>query len=216
MMQSSASSATAASAAAHSTDPAAAGTLDSATMAKTVASGGVNTSSSSTGSTVASANSIGGSSGTGRGSSLVIPESLNVVLHGYQRKLKTNKKKYFVVYGDLPEKFARLEYFDSEKKFKQSFTKNGNGCEGTGAKRSIQLRSCFNINKRHDIKKHIISLYTKDDCFNIFFESEEEMTRWLRTLLRLQRGEDPEGEPTEPKPLFGLVVAFEISSLRIF
>ncbi|XP_035915368.1 mucin-19 isoform X5 [Anopheles stephensi] len=141
-------------------------------------------------------------SGTGRsggGSTLVIPEVLNVVLHGYQRKLKTNKKKYFVVYGDRPGKPARLEYFDSEKKFKQSFMKGG-GCEGPSAKRSISLRSCFNINKRHDSKKHIIALFTKDDCFCIVFESENEMTRWLRILLRLQRGEESEGDP--PRPTF--------------
>ncbi|XP_049278626.1 pneumococcal serine-rich repeat protein isoform X3 [Anopheles funestus] len=140
-----------------------------------------------------------GSSGPGRSSSLVIPEALNVVLHGYQRKLKTNKKKYFVVYGDRPGLPARLEYFDNEKKFKQSFLKSGN-CEGPTPKRSIALRSCFNINKRHDTKKHIIALYTKDDCFCIVFESEDELNRWLRTLLRLQRGEESEGDP--PKPTF--------------
>ncbi|XP_052897580.1 serine-rich adhesin for platelets [Anopheles moucheti] len=140
-----------------------------------------------------------GSAGASRGSTLVIPEALNVVLHGYQRKQKTNKKKYFVVYGDRPGLPARLEYFDSEKKFKQSFLKSGN-CEGPTPKRSIALRSCFNINKRHETKKHIIALYTKDDCFCILFESEDELNRWLRTLLRLQRGEESEGDP--PKPTF--------------
>ncbi|XP_053662016.1 pneumococcal serine-rich repeat protein [Anopheles marshallii] len=140
-----------------------------------------------------------GSSGASRGSTLVIPEALNVVLHGYQRKQKTNKKKYFVVYGDRPGLPARLEYFDSEKKFKQSFLKSGN-CEGPTPKRSIVLRSCFNINKRHETKKHVITLYTKDDYFCILFESEDELNRWLRTLLRLQRGEESEGDP--PKPSF--------------
>ncbi|XP_053694645.1 insulin receptor substrate 1 [Sabethes cyaneus] len=126
----------------------------------------------------------------------MIPTELNVVLHGYHRKLKTNKKKYFVVYGDTPEKNARLEYFDSEKKFKQSWLKSSS----VQAKRSIVLRSCFNINKRHDTKKHVIALYTKDDCFCIVFDSEEELNRWLRTLLSLQRGEESEGEP--PRPTF--------------
>ncbi|XP_055548984.1 mucin-5AC isoform X2 [Wyeomyia smithii] len=126
----------------------------------------------------------------------MIPTELNVVLHGYHRKLKTNKKKYFVVYGDTPEKSARLEYFDSEKKFKQSWLKSSS----VQAKRSIVLRSCFNINKRHDTKKHVIALYTKDDCFCIVFDSEDELNRWLRTLLSLQRGEESEGEP--PRPTF--------------
>uniref|UniRef100_A0A182V2Z5 PH domain-containing protein n=1 Tax=Anopheles merus TaxID=30066 RepID=A0A182V2Z5_ANOME len=140
-------------------------------------------------------------SGAGRASSLIIPKALNVVLHGYHRKHKTNKKKYFVVYGDVPGKAARLEYFDSEKKFKQSFQKGNAGCDGgTQPKRTIVLRTCFNINKRHDLKKQIISLYTKDDSFCIVFESEEELNLWLRTLLRLQRGEDSEGDP--PRPTF--------------
>ncbi|XP_050084402.1 mucin-12 isoform X3 [Anopheles aquasalis] len=145
---------------------------------------------------------------------LILPESLNIVLHGYQRKLKTNRKKYFVVYGDTPDKCARLEYFDSEKKFKQSIAAvtsslAAGGAGGSGsssasgapvAKRSIALRSCFNINKRHDTKKHIIALFTKDDCFCIVFESEDELYRWLRTLLKLQRGEESEGDP--PRPTF--------------
>ncbi|XP_035772941.1 pneumococcal serine-rich repeat protein-like isoform X4 [Anopheles albimanus] len=144
---------------------------------------------------------------------LILPESLNIVLHGYQRKLKTNRKKYFVVYGDTPDKCARLEYFDSEKKFKQSIAAvhasslaAGGGSAGSSAsgapvaKRSIALRSCFNINKRHDTKKHIIALFTKDDCFCIVFESEDELYRWLRTLLKLQRGEESEGDP--PRPTF--------------
>ncbi|XP_050072332.1 mucin-19 [Anopheles maculipalpis] len=171
----------------------------SAPMDGTMAGAGPSSKGAAAGSAFAGASS--GSSGTGRstGSTLVIPEALNVVLHGYQRKLKTNKKKYFVVYGDRPGKPARLEYFDSEKKFKQSFMKGG-GCEGPSAKRSISLRSCFNINKRHDLKKHIIALYTKDDCFCIVFESEAELSRWLRILLLLQRGEESEGDP--PKPTF--------------
>ncbi|XP_061515746.1 pneumococcal serine-rich repeat protein isoform X4 [Anopheles gambiae] len=145
--------------------------------------------------------SSAGVSGAGRASSLIIPKALNVVLHGYHRKHKTNKKKYFVVYGDVPGKAARLEYFDSEKKFKQSFQKGSAGCDGgTQPKRTIVLRTCFNINKRHDLKKQIISLYTKDDSFCIVFESEEELNLWLRTLLRLQRGEDSEGDP--PRPTF--------------
>uniref|UniRef100_A0A182VU76 PH domain-containing protein n=1 Tax=Anopheles minimus TaxID=112268 RepID=A0A182VU76_9DIPT len=189
MMHSSSINATANTAA----DPTASGTMDSPMAAAGSSKGAA-------GNVFTSSNT--GSSGTSRGasSSLVIPEALNVVLHGYQRKFKTNKKKYFVVYGDRPGLPARLEYFDSEKKFKQSFLKSGNG-EGPTPKRSISLRSCFNINKRHDTKKHIIALYTKDDNFCILFETEDEMNRWLRTLLRLQRGEESAGDP--PKPTFG-------------
>lgn len=144
-----------------------------------------------------SSNGGGGGGGATGATGAGIPAELNVVLHGYHRKLKTNKKKYFVVYDDLPNKSARLEYFDSEKKFKQSWVKNSS----VHAKRSIILRNCFNINKGHDPKKHVIALYTRDDCFSIVFDSEEELNRWLRTLWSLQRGEEgTEGEP--PRPTF--------------
>uniref|UniRef100_A0AAG5D7P1 PH domain-containing protein n=1 Tax=Anopheles atroparvus TaxID=41427 RepID=A0AAG5D7P1_ANOAO len=192
------------------------GSMDSFNSATPLLSAtGTTVASTSGSSSTAAASSTGGAAPGGAGpagppgrSSFPIPDVLNVVLHGYQRKLKTNKKKYFVVYGDTPDKFARLEYFDSEKKFKQSFAKllgglggSSGGSDGPVAKRSIVLRSCFNINKRHDTKKHIIALFTKDDCFCIVFESEDELNRWLRTLLRLQRGEESEGDP--PRPKFG-------------
>lgn len=153
--------------------------------------------STSGGPSAVAAGGTGGGLGAAATPAIAIPAELNVMLHGYHKKLKTNKKKYFVVYGDTPDKSARLEYFDSEKKFKQSWLKS----TSVQAKRSIVLRSCFNINKRHDIKKHVIALYTKDDCFCIVFDSEEELNRWLRTLLSLQRGEESEGEP--PRPTFG-------------
>ncbi|XP_062707130.1 serine-rich adhesin for platelets isoform X4 [Aedes albopictus] len=152
--------------------------------------------STSGGPSAVAAGGTGGGLGAAATPAIAIPAELNVMLHGYHKKLKTNKKKYFVVYGDTPDKSARLEYFDSEKKFKQSWLKS----TSVQAKRSIVLRSCFNINKRHDIKKHVIALYTKDDCFCIVFDSEEELNRWLRTLLSLQRGEESEGEP--PRPTF--------------
>lgn len=70
-------------------------------------------------------------------------------------------------------------------------------------KRSIILRTCFNINRRMDTKqKFVIGLYTKDDCFCVVLENEEELSLWLKTLLTLQRGEElMEGD--QPKPTFG-------------
>lgn len=67
--------------------------------------------------------------------------------------------------------------------------------------RSITLNTCFNINKRSDTKqKHVIALYTKNDCFCIKLESEEELEEWLKELLTLQT-DVPDGE--HPKPTFG-------------
>lgn len=117
----------------------------------------------------------------------------SAVLQGYFKKLKTMKKKFFVLYSDSVEKSARLEYYDSEKKFKSRFGQ---------PKRSIVLKSCFHISRRVDTKhKYVVSLYTKDDCFCIVFETEMEMNRWLKELLALHRVEECEGE--KPRASFG-------------
>jgi hypothetical protein len=69
--------------------------------------------------------------------------------------------------------------------------------------RAISLKTCFNINRRQDTKhRHVITLYTKDDCFGLVLDCEEELEEWLKALLSLQHGEDiVDGE--EPKPTFG-------------
>uniref|UniRef100_A0A6B2EA43 Insulin receptor substrate 1 n=1 Tax=Phlebotomus kandelakii TaxID=1109342 RepID=A0A6B2EA43_9DIPT len=113
-----------------------------------------------------------------------------IVLQGYYRKLKTMKKKYFVLYSDTKDRSARLEYYDSEKKFKTHFGH---------PKRTIVLRTCFNINRRTDTKhKWVVALYTKDDCFCIVFDTEQDLNTWLRNLLSLQRGDDSTGDPPRP------------------
>ncbi|XP_055710407.1 insulin receptor substrate 2-B isoform X6 [Phlebotomus papatasi] len=113
-----------------------------------------------------------------------------IVLQGYYRKLKTMKKKYFVLYSDTKERSARLEYYDSEKKFKTNFGH---------PKRTIVLRTCFNINRRTDTKhKWVVALYTKDDCFCIVFDNEQDLNTWLRNLLAQQRGDDSTGDPPRP------------------
>lgn len=114
-----------------------------------------------------------------------------VVLQGYHKKLKTMKKKYFVLYSENGVKSARLEYYDSEKKFKAR----------SSPKRIIILKNCFNINRRLDTKhSNVIALSTKEEVFCIVLETEAELNEWLRALLALQRGEDTESDP--PKPFF--------------
>lgn len=121
-----------------------------------------------------------------------------IVRCGYLKKLKTSKKKWFVLRDETCDTSARLEYYDSEKKFNN----------GQLPKRSIPLKTCFNINKRSDTKhKHVIALYTKDDCFCVVLESEEELDLWLKALLSLQHGEEiAEGET--PRPTFGKFVYY--------
>lgn len=108
------------------------------------------------------------------------------------------KKKYFVLHSDGADKSARLEYYDSEKKFRQRFGH---------PKRSIVLKSCFHISRRIDTKqKFVIALYTKDDSFCIVMENEAEMNRWLKVLLALHRVE--EAEVDIPRTNFGMFSKF--------
>lgn len=117
----------------------------------------------------------------------------NVVLTGNLRKLKTMKKKFFVLYRNAPNRPARLEYFDSEKKYR---------LHASHPKRSIRLEACFNINRRTDTKhKCVIALYTNEDCFCIVCDNEQELEQWLHKMLSLQNNKDENGEP--PKPAFG-------------
>lgn len=107
--------------------------------------------------------------------------------------MQTNKKKYFVLRCESADYPARLEYYDNEKKFKAH----------QEPKRSISLKACFNINRRIDLKpKYVVALYTRDDCFCIVLESEEERESWLKALWALQDGDDVTDGET-PKPVFG-------------
>ncbi|XP_076240891.1 insulin receptor substrate 1 chico isoform X2 [Calliopsis andreniformis] len=122
------------------------------------------------------------------GRSLVSPSGGPVVLCGHVKKLKTQRKKYFVLRGEAPGYPACLEYYDNKKKFENR----------QPPKRSIMLDSCFNINKRVDTKyKHVIALYTKDECFCLIFENEKELDVWLKAML-LQSGNVPDGEQLRP------------------
>lgn len=126
---------------------------------------------------------------SGRGQ--VSPSGGPIIRCGHLRKLKTLKKKYFVLRGDSPGHPACLEYYDSKKKFDNRHP----------PKRSISMRSCFNINRRVDTKhSHVIALYTKDECFSLILDSEKELDDWLKAMLMLS-GDVPDGE--QPRPTFG-------------
>ncbi|XP_041472981.1 insulin receptor substrate 1-like isoform X3 [Lytechinus variegatus] len=97
---------------------------------------------------------------------------------GYLRKLKTMRKKFFVLRSESNTGPSRLEYYDNEKKFRL----------GGEPKRTVPLSACFNINKKSDAKhKHAIALYTRDDCFSLVADDEESQQEWLRALLEQQR-----------------------------
>ncbi|KAH8410609.1 hypothetical protein KR009_006636 [Drosophila setifemur] len=101
-----------------------------------------------------------------------------MVLSGYHKKLKTMKKKFFVLYEETCNAEARLQYYDTEKKFLQK----------SEPKKIIYLKNCFNINACSDTKhRYVIVLSTRESGFGIVLESDNDLHKWLDKLLFLQR-----------------------------
>ncbi|XP_074550725.1 insulin receptor substrate 2 [Halichoeres trimaculatus] len=100
----------------------------------------------------------------------------NIKKCGYLKKQKHGHKRFFVLKEQSEGFPARLEYYESEKKWKNK----------SAAKRVIPLDCCLNINKRADAKhKYLIALYTKDEYFAVAAENEQEQESWYRVLTDL-------------------------------
>ncbi|XP_053352111.1 insulin receptor substrate 2 [Clarias gariepinus] len=100
----------------------------------------------------------------------------NVKKCGYLKKQKHGHKRFFVLKAQSDGFPARLEYYESEKKWRNK----------AAAKRIIPLDSCLNINKRADAKhKHLIALYTKDEYFAVAADNEQEQESWFSVLTDL-------------------------------
>jgi len=131
-----------------------------------------------------------------------------IVRFGYLRKLKTNRRKWFVLFGPTPTQPARLAYYENEKKWK---------VRGT-PKREIILEKCFNINRKQDTKdsrdRWVIALYTLDDCVSVLFETEAELNDWLDQLLTLQQGKRGNVEGKKPKPTYEHMWQVSIKSFK--
>ncbi|KAM6198051.1 insulin receptor substrate 4 isoform 2-T2 [Sarcoramphus papa] len=109
---------------------------------------------------------------------------------GYLRKQKHGHKRYFVLRAESHLAPARLEYYDSEKKFKSSLRAAGAGGAASlccpPPKRVIPLYQCFTVSRRADAKhKHIIALYTKDEYFAMLAENEAEQEAWYQAISEL-------------------------------
>ncbi|XP_062288079.1 insulin receptor substrate 2 [Scomber scombrus] len=100
----------------------------------------------------------------------------NIKKCGYLKKQKHGHKRFFVLKEPSEGFPARLEYYESEKKWKNK----------SAAKRVIPLDCCLNINKRADAKhKYLIALYTKDEYFAVASDNEQEQESWYRVLTDL-------------------------------
>ncbi|KAL0970294.1 hypothetical protein UPYG_G00239980 [Umbra pygmaea] len=97
---------------------------------------------------------------------------------GYLRKQKSMHRRYFVLRTASERGPARLEYYESEKKFRG---------KAPVPKKSLVLETCFNINKRADAKnKHMIVLYTRAESFAIAAENEADQDEWFQAMVELQ------------------------------
>lgn len=111
---------------------------------------------------------------------------------GYLRKQKHGHKRFFVLRAASHLGPSRLEYYDSEKKFRNSLRSaaaaaaSGGVVAPSSPKRVIYLYQCFTVNKRADSKnKHLIALYTKDEYFAIVAENEQEQEDWYVAVSEL-------------------------------
>ncbi|XP_057712213.1 insulin receptor substrate 2-A isoform X1 [Corythoichthys intestinalis] len=103
---------------------------------------------------------------------------------GYLRKQKHGHKRFFVLRASSHLGPSRLEYYDSEKKFRSSL--RGGTVGPSSPKRVIYLYQCFTVNKRADSKnKHLIALYTKDEYFAIVAENEQDQEDWYVAVSEL-------------------------------
>ncbi|XP_060951916.1 insulin receptor substrate 1-B isoform X2 [Limanda limanda] len=97
---------------------------------------------------------------------------------GYLRKQKSMHRRYFVLRSASERGPARLEYYESEKKFRG---------KAPVPKRAVALETCFNINKRADAKhRHMIVLYTRAESFAVAAENESDQDEWYQAMVELQ------------------------------
>ncbi|XP_055791482.1 insulin receptor substrate 2-B-like [Salvelinus fontinalis] len=114
-------------------------------------------------------------------------EARDVWKSGYLRKMKHSHKRFFVLRGPSDTGPSRLEYYDSEKKFRNGMKSVCKSPSAVGSpKKVIYLYQCFTVSKRVDSKhKHLIALYTKDEHFVMIAENEEEQEDWYLALSDL-------------------------------
>ncbi|XP_078383763.1 uncharacterized protein LOC144666235 isoform X2 [Oculina patagonica] len=105
----------------------------------------------------------------------------DIVKEGHLRRLKTQKKRFFVLRSSPRKGKSRLEYYESEKKFR---------LKGS-PKRVIYLANCLTIAKKEDSKhKSVFVLYTREDKFGLIADSEDELNSWLKSLKIEQKKDE--------------------------
>uniref|UniRef100_A0A803TN32 Insulin receptor substrate 1 n=1 Tax=Anolis carolinensis TaxID=28377 RepID=A0A803TN32_ANOCA len=112
----------------------------------------------------------------------------DVRLCGYLRKQKSHRRRFFVLRCASDRGPARLEYYESEKKFR---------AQPPRPKRAIPLSSALNVNKREDARhRHLVVLYGRQGTFGVAAESPEEQQAWYAAMVELRLG-SPGGSPSD-------------------
>lgn len=107
-----------------------------------------------------------------------LPDASLLIKEGYITKLSSKKRRYFVLYTENEQELARLDYYENEKRFKSN---------PAAYKRSILLKDCFAVIKKNDprFKKgkiFVFAIYTRDDCFPLMFNNQEDMNCWFALI----------------------------------
>nr|XP_056719574.1 insulin receptor substrate 1-like [Euleptes europaea] len=103
----------------------------------------------------------------------------DVRLCGYLRKQKSQHRRYFVLRGAGAGGPARLECYESEKKF----------CAGGAAprpKKAFPLAEALSISKRADARHgHLLVLCGRDGTWGVAAQSAEQQQAWYAALVEL-------------------------------
>ncbi|OTF74858.1 hypothetical protein BLA29_010122 [Euroglyphus maynei] len=90
------------------------------------------------------------------------------------RKLKTNKRKFFVLRLNslLSLSKATIAYYDSERKYH----------DNCAARRTIVLVDCFAVARIPDQKRFVLGIYTKEDLLATVCDDEKQLNEWLQAI----------------------------------
>ncbi|XP_077169137.1 insulin receptor substrate 1-like [Paroedura picta] len=124
----------------------------------------------------------------------------DVRLCGYLRKAKSQRRRFFVLRCSSPRGPARLEYYESEKKFRA-------GGAGARPRRAFPLARALSISRRADARhRHLLVLCGPDGTFGVAAESAEQQQAWFAALEELrapgQVSRDGDGDSALPSPAF--------------
>ncbi|XP_028405981.1 insulin receptor substrate 1-like isoform X2 [Dendronephthya gigantea] len=103
-----------------------------------------------------------------------------IVREGWLKRVKNQKKRYFVLGFNKETGDAQLLYYENPKKYSAE----------TVPKRVISLQHCLGITKKvHEKFGNILALYTKEAVFHLKADTDELLEDWFTDLDKLHQME---------------------------